>query len=64
LGDVRVKICESFQKSMFCVTTAAIQALAPYPLTSTDPQERLANERYLDGWLQRLGDSRLLAVQG
>jgi len=64
LGDVRVKICESFQKSMFCVTTAAIQALAPYPLTSTDPQERLANERYLDGWLQRLGNSRLLAVQG
>jgi len=46
------------------VTTAAIQALAPYPLTSTDPQERLANERYLDGWLQRLGNSRLLAVQG
>jgi CO2 hydration protein len=64
LGDVRVKICESFQKSMFCVTTAAIQALAPYPLTSTDPQERRANERYLDEWLQRLRDSRLLAVQG
>ncbi len=64
LGDVRVKICESFQKSMFCVTTAAIQALAPYPLTSTDPQERRANEAYLDQWLQRLRDSRLLAIQG
>lgn len=64
LGDVRVKICESFQKSMFCVTTAAIQALAPYPLTSTNPQERRANERYLEEWLQRLRDSRLLAVQG
>ncbi|MEM8545669.1 MAG: CO2 hydration protein, partial [Cyanobacteria bacterium P01_H01_bin.119] len=30
-GDVRVKICQSFQKSMFCVTTAAIMGLMPYP---------------------------------
>ncbi|MCS7292579.1 MAG: CO2 hydration protein [Gloeomargarita sp. SKYBB_i_bin120] len=63
LGDLRVKICVSFQKAMFCVTTAAMQALAPYPLTSTDPRERAANERYLEPWLQRLAESRLLAVQ-
>ncbi|MEN9207095.1 MAG: CO2 hydration protein [Gloeomargarita sp. GMQP_bins_120] len=64
LGDLRVKICVSFQKAMFCVTTAAIQALAPYPLTSSDPQARAANERYLAPWLQRLAESRLLTVQG
>ncbi|MEN9234469.1 MAG: CO2 hydration protein [Gloeomargarita sp. DG02_1_bins_92] len=64
LRDVRVKICESFQKSMFCVTTAAIQALAPYPLSRTDPQARAANEPYVESWLQRLRESRLLAVQG
>jgi CO2 hydration protein len=63
LADVRVKICETFQKSMFCVTTAAIQALAPHSLTSTEPQERAANEKYLESWLERLSDSRLLAVQ-
>ncbi|WP_371128365.1 CO2 hydration protein [Gloeomargarita lithophora] len=64
LADVRVKICETFQKSMFCVTTAAIQALAPHPLTSSDPQERRVNDRYVELWVQRLSDSRLLAVQG
>jgi hypothetical protein len=48
---------------MFCVTTAAILGLAPYPIDTDDPQARQANREYLWGWLNRLYDSRLLAVQ-
>ncbi|MEM8642402.1 MAG: CO2 hydration protein [Cyanobacteria bacterium P01_G01_bin.54] len=61
-GDLRVQICESFQKSMFCVTTAAIQGLAPHPLDSQDPEEQAANHKYLKGWLDRLETSRLSRV--
>jgi CO2 hydration protein len=61
-GDLRVKICQSFQKSMFCVTTAAIRGLAPYPLDTTDSQQQQANRVYLKGWLKRLLDSRLAMV--
>jgi len=60
--DFRVKICLSFQKSMFCVTTAAIQGLAPYPLDTADPDQQQANRRYLENWLDRLISSRLPAV--
>jgi CO2 hydration protein len=60
--DLRVKICESFQKSMFCVTTAAIQGLAPHPLNTTDPEQRQANRAYLEQWMDRLVASRLQAV--
>jgi len=60
--DLRVQICESFQKAMFCVTTAAIQGLAPYPLTTVDPEERNANRAYLLSWLNRLQTSRLEQV--
>jgi len=62
-GDIRIQICRSFQKSMFCVTTAAILGLAPYPMDTDNPQARQANREYLWGWLNRLYDSRLLAVQ-
>jgi CO2 hydration protein len=60
--DLRVKICESFQKSMFCVTTATIQGLAPHPLTTTDPQQQQVNRAYLEQWMDRLVESRLQAV--
>ena len=60
--DFRVKICLSFQKSMFCVTTAAIQGLAPYPLDTADPDQQQANRRYLENWLDRLISSRLQSV--
>lgn len=59
-SDLRVKICETFQKSMFCVTTAAIKGLAPYPLTTEDPTEKAANQKYLAGWMDRFMTSRLL----
>ncbi|WP_413160823.1 CO2 hydration protein [Capilliphycus salinus ALCB114379] len=60
--DLRVQICQSFQKSMYCVTTAAIRGLAPYPLDTTDPQQRQANHDYLQGWMDRFLTSRLLEV--
>src|SRR5919199_41534 len=41
--DLRVQICVSFQKSMFCVTTATIFGLAPYPLDTTDPIQQEKN---------------------
>ncbi|AFY73973.1 CO2 hydration protein [Synechococcus sp. PCC 7502] len=61
--DLRVKICESFQKSMFCVTTATILGLAPFPLDSEEPEQILKNQVYLEGWMNRFEDSRLLSVQ-
>ncbi|MBW4519258.1 MAG: CO2 hydration protein [Scytolyngbya sp. HA4215-MV1] len=61
--DLRVKICISFQKSMFCVTTAAILGLAPYPITTTNPTEQQANHIYLGSWVKRLADSRLITLQ-
>ncbi len=61
--DLRVMICVSFQKSMFCVTTAAILGLAPYPIDTEDPQEQKANRKYLEGWMDKLVDSRLANVQ-
>lgn len=61
--DVRVRICVSFQKSMFCVTTAAILGLMPHPADTTDPQEQQQNRAYLESWMTRLMESRLLTVQ-
>ena len=57
-GDVRVKICMSFQKSMFCVTNAAISGTMPHPLGSSDPEAQAANAAYAAAWAQRLGIAR------
>ncbi|PLZ95992.1 carbon dioxide transporter, partial [Fischerella thermalis CCMEE 5328] len=60
--DLRVQICMSFQKSMFCVTTAAILGLMPYPADTQDPQEQELNRVYLEKWMDRLQTSRLMDV--
>ena len=60
--DLRVQICMSFQKSMFCVTTAAILGLIPYPLDTQDLSEQKNNQVYLEKWVSRLENSRLLEV--
>ncbi|MBD2206189.1 CO2 hydration protein [Calothrix sp. FACHB-1219] len=60
--DLRVQICITFQKSMFCVTTAAILGLMPYPLDSEEPSEQKANQVYLEKWMERFQTSRLLDV--
>ncbi|GAB4458361.1 MAG: CO2 hydration protein [Elainellaceae cyanobacterium] len=62
--DLRVKICLSFQKSMFCVTTAAILGTLPHPLDTTDLAQQQANRAYLEAWMDRLLPSRLPRVQG
>jgi CO2 hydration protein len=60
--DLRIQICQTFQKSMFCVTTAAIRGLAPHPLDTTDPEQKQANRTYLEGWMDRFLTSRLSDV--
>lgn len=60
--DLRVQICQTFQKSMFCVTTATILGLAPYPLNSEDPEKEKANRVYLENWMDRFLNSRLADV--
>jgi CO2 hydration protein len=57
-GDVRVKICMSFQKAMFCVTNAAINGTMPHPLTTSDRQEQDANAAYALAWAGRLAAGR------
>ncbi len=60
--DLLVQICISFQKSMFCVTTATILGLMPHSLDTQDPAEQNANLVYLQKWMDRLQTSRLLEV--
>ena len=57
-GDVRVKICASFQKAMFCVTNAAIAGTLPHPIGSDDPQAQAANQAYARAWATRLASAR------
>ena len=61
---LRVNICQSFQKSMYCVTNACILGLAPHSLDTQNPEEKAANEKYLQGWMDRFVTSRLGNVQG
>lgn len=60
--DLLVQICVSFQKSMYCVTTAAIKGLAPHPLDTKDIEEQKANRAYLENWLNRFKNSRIKDV--
>ena len=57
-GDVRVKICLSFQKSMFCVTNAAIAGTFPYGLDNPEAAAQAANRAYASSWAARLSNSR------
>ena len=57
-GDVRVKICASFQKAMFCVTNGAINGTMPYPLGTDDPVGQAANQAYAASWATRLAAAR------
>jgi CO2 hydration protein len=62
-GDVRVQITQSFQKSMFCVTSAALQGLLPHDRDTVDPEEKAENQAFLAAWMDRLASSRLDVVQ-
>jgi CO2 hydration protein len=61
--DLLIKICATFQKSMFCVTNATILGLMPHALDTSKPKEQKANQIYLEGWMNRFIDSRLEVVQ-
>lgn len=60
--DLRVQICQSFQKSMFCVTTAAILGLAPHSIETTNLAEKQANRAYFETWMDRFVTSQLQEV--
>ncbi len=57
-ADVRVKICTSFQKSMFCVTEAAIRGTLPNSLQTKDLSQQQANADYAGAWAGRLAKGR------
>jgi CO2 hydration protein len=61
--DVRVQITQSFQKSMFCVTSAALQGLLPHAPDTPNLGEQTANQTFLAGWMDRLASSRIEVVQ-
>ncbi|MGD1904646.1 MAG: CO2 hydration protein [Leptolyngbyaceae cyanobacterium] len=61
--DMRVQICQSFQKSMFCVTSAALQGLLPHSPDTEVAEEQSANQDFLAYWMDRLMPSRLAVVQ-
>ncbi|PSO47675.1 MAG: carbon dioxide transporter [Cyanobacteria bacterium SW_9_44_58] len=58
-GDLLVKICNSFQKSMFCVTTAAVKGMAPHPFDTANIEEKRENRRYLEQWMDKMVNTRL-----
>ncbi len=60
--NLRVKICQTFQKSMFCVTTAALLGLAPHPLDTENLDEQAENQAYLEAWMDRFLTSQLQVV--
>lgn len=60
--DIRVQICQTFQKSMYCVTSSAIIGLAPYPLNTENLEEKKANRLYLENWMDRFISSRIKDV--
>ena len=60
--DLHIQVCQTFQKSMFCVTTAAIRGLSPHPVQTTNPDEQAKVRNYLSGWMKRLQSSRLAMV--
>ncbi len=60
--DVRVKLAISFQRSMFCVTSAAIQGLAPNPFNTADPDQKAENLVYFRGWMDTMSKTRMQRV--
>ena len=60
--DLLVQICKSFQKSMFCVTTAAIKGLAPYSLNTTNFEEKKQNRIHLKKWMNRFQYSQISII--
>ncbi|HRD41336.1 MAG TPA: CO2 hydration protein [Prochlorococcaceae cyanobacterium AMR_MDS_5431] len=58
-ADMKLQICISFQKAMFCVTNGAIAGTFPYPLSTTVQEEQTANQAYAKAWAGRLAEARV-----
>ena len=55
-GDTIVQLAVSFQRSMYCVTSAVIQALRAallYPLDDEDPDHLMANRQFFEAQMDR-----------
>ncbi len=66
--DELVQLGISFQRSMYNVTSAVIQALRGallYPLDDTDPEHRMANRRFFEAQMDRFlrPEARLADIQ-
>lgn len=66
--DLLVQIGVTFQRSMYCVTSAVIQALRQatcYPLDDPDPDHRLKNRQFFEQQLDRFRrpEARLRHIQ-
>jgi CO2 hydration protein len=67
-GDMLIQLGISFQRSMYCVTSAVIQALRQallYPLDDPNPKHLLANRRFFEAQLDRFlrPEARLRDIQ-
>ncbi len=60
--DIRVKICQTFQKSMFCVTSAALIGLVPNGLNPDTSEKQQENRAFFESWMDRLLTSQIRAV--
>jgi hypothetical protein len=66
--DQLIQLGITFQRSMYNVTSAVIQALRYallYPLDDPDPEHLLANRRFFEGQMDRFlrPEARLGAIQ-
>ncbi|OKH16914.1 CO2 hydration protein [[Limnothrix rosea] IAM M-220] len=60
--DIRVKICQTFQKSMFCVTSATLIGLVPNGLNPDTLEKQQENRAFFESWMDRLLTSQIHAV--
>ncbi len=66
--DMLVQLAVSFQRSMYCVTSAVIQALRTallYPLDDPNPEHLMANRKFFEAQLDRFKrpEARLRDIQ-
>lgn len=66
--DTLIQLGITFQRSMYCVTSAVIQALRQallYPLDDPNPEHLMANRRFFESQLDRFQrpEARLRDVQ-
>ncbi|HIK15469.1 MAG TPA: CO2 hydration protein [Leptolyngbyaceae cyanobacterium M33_DOE_097] len=66
--DMLIQLAVSFQRSMYCVTSAVIQALRAallYPLDDPNPKHRMANRKFFEAQMDRFlrPEARIRAIQ-